>query len=128
MHCISFEVMVKHPGSVIHVVKYLLLRILGNRALYVQQRSLLTCMFVCELDEAVGDVSPSVEANHLGLHIPTGRLKQKQWGELVKKGGNIILLKPLISPETWLFCAPVKLCCYDELTKPAAATFELMID
>lgn len=38
--------------------------------------SLLTCVFVCELDEAVGDVSPSVEANHLRLHIPTGRLKQ----------------------------------------------------
>lgn len=35
-------------------------------------------MFVCELDEAVGDVSPSVETNHLGLHIPTRRLKQSK--------------------------------------------------
>lgn len=78
-------------------------------------------MFVCELDEAVGDVSPSIEANHLGLHIPTCRLKQKKWGELLKKSGNIILHKPLISPETLLLCVLVKLCCYDKLTRPAAA-------
>lgn len=44
----------------------------------MRQQLLLTCMFVCELDEAVRDVSPSVETNHLGLHIPTGRLKQKE--------------------------------------------------
>lgn len=46
--------------------------------LSVWQELLLTCMFVCELDEAVWDVSPSVETNHLGLHIPTGRLKQSR--------------------------------------------------
>lgn len=42
---------------------------------------LLTRMFVCELDEAVGDVSSSVEANHLGFHIPTGRLKWREYRE-----------------------------------------------
>lgn len=48
------------------------------KSLHIWQQLLLTCMFVCELDEAVRDVSPSVETNHLGLHIPAGRLKQKE--------------------------------------------------
>lgn len=43
-------------------------------------------MFVCELDEAVGDISPSVETNHLGLHIPTGSLeKNEESGRLKEK-------------------------------------------
>lgn len=36
-------------------------------------------MFVCELDEAVGDVSPPVETNHFGLHIPACRLQQREY-------------------------------------------------
>lgn len=39
---------------------------------------LLTCMFICKLDETVGDVSPSVETNYLGLHVPTGSLKERR--------------------------------------------------
>lgn len=35
-------------------------------------------MFVGELDEAVRDVSPPVETNHLGLHVPAGRLKHRE--------------------------------------------------
>lgn len=34
-------------------------------------------MFVCQLDEAVGDVPPPVEAHHLGLHVPTGSLQDR---------------------------------------------------
>lgn len=42
----------------------------------VTSRIQLTGVFVCQLDEAVGDVSSSVEANHFGLHVPAGSLKQ----------------------------------------------------
>lgn len=38
----------------------------------------LTCMFICELDETVRDISPSVETNHLGLNIPTCGLKERK--------------------------------------------------
>lgn len=88
-----------------------------------RQELLLTCMFVCELDEAVGDVSPSVETNHLGLHIPTGRLKQRAEGVgLTERGGDTSPHKPLISQETpGSFCVLVKLCCYDRLTRAATA-------
>lgn len=80
-------------------------------------------MFVCELDEAVGDVSPSVETNYLGLHVPAGRLKVErvEGYRLTERGGNTSLHKPLISQETWLLCVLVKLCCYDRLTRAATA-------
>lgn len=59
-------------------------------------------MFVCKLDEAVGDVSPSVETNYLGLHVPTGRLKQRERRErsrLTESGGNSSLHKTFNFPR-----------------------------
>lgn len=36
----------------------------------------LTCVFVCQLDEALRDVPPPVETDHLCLHISACRLKK----------------------------------------------------
>ena len=70
----------------------------------------LTCMFVCKLDEAVGDVSPPVETYHLGFHIPTGRLKQREMTEMKLDWGDSSSLHTLlISHETCFLCVPVKL-------------------
>lgn len=60
---------------------------------------LLTCMFICKLDEAVGDVSPSVETNYLGLHVPTGSLKERRDIQVDSNKWQH-LCNPVISQET----------------------------
>lgn len=49
----------------------------GKEGAPPQERPRLTGVLVGQGDEGAGDVPPPVEAHHLGLHVPVGRLQQQ---------------------------------------------------